>query len=275
MGKKSGLFRSLAPIFQLCMRENKFPSGRSKILISNCNFSLAGKPNFMIRSILLFLVLSQLFVTRLHSQKLRKADKAIISELQADISYLSNVKLEGRRSGTKGESMASDYIIGEFSKTGLKPLGDSSSWLQTFEIYDGRDISHTVFRINNSTLALTTEYIPLPFSASGKIEGSSAVALQESGSPWFYDLKETMDAVQSNPHFDMNRLLREKVKVFAGKGASAVIFYNRVNSICILRVNNEECYLSPPDRRVQTADNKQHNCAHGRQIILLRRGRIR
>jgi Peptidase family M28/PDZ domain len=180
----------------------------------------------MTRSILLLLIFFQAFIPFGISQKLHKADKEIIAELQSDISYLSNDKLEGRRSGTPGESLASDYIIAGFAKTGLKPLGDSGTWLQRFEIYDGRDISHTVFQINNSSLLLNSEFIPLPFSATGKVEGSPAVALQESGSPWFYDLKETIESAQGNPHFDMNKFLREKTKGFASKGASAVIFYN-------------------------------------------------
>jgi aminopeptidase YwaD len=180
----------------------------------------------MTRSILLLLIFFQAFIPFGISQKLRKADKEIIAELQSDISYLSNDKLEGRRSGTPGESLASDYIIAGFAKTGLKPLGDSGTWLQRFEIYDGRDISHTVFQINNSSLLLNSEFIPLPFSATGKVDGSPAVALQESGSPWFYDLKETIESAQGNPHFDMNKFLREKTKGFASKGASAVIFYN-------------------------------------------------
>src|SRR5450432_4768755 len=189
-------------------------------------YPVVRKPIFMTRSILLLLIFFQAFIPFGISQKLRKADKEIIAELQSDISYLSNDKLEGRRSGTPGESLASDYIIAGFAKTGLKPLGDSGTWLQRFEIYDGRDISHTVFQINNSSLLLNSEFIPLPFSATGKVEGSPAVALQESGSPWFYDLKETIESAQGNPHFDMNKFLREKTKGFASKGASAVIFYN-------------------------------------------------
>lgn len=184
------------------------------------------KQIFMIRSILLSFIFIHTFFLFAHSQKLRKADKEIIAELQTDINYLSNDKLEGRRSGTAGETMASDYIITDFAKAGLKPMGDSGTWLQRFEIYDGRDISHSIFTINNSALLLNTEFFPLPFSAGGKVEGSPAVALQESGSPWFYDLKEAIETAQSNPHFDLNKFMREKIKQFAGKGASAVIFYN-------------------------------------------------
>ncbi|HEY4936971.1 MAG TPA: M28 family peptidase [Puia sp.] len=180
----------------------------------------------MTRSILLFLIFFQAFFPFAISQKLRKADKEIIVDLQTDIGYLANDKLEGRRSGTSGEKLASDYIVGGFIKTGLKPLGDSGTYLQRFEIYDGRDISHTRFTINNTELVLNTEFIPLPFSTSGKVDGSPAIALQESGSPWFYDLKEVVEAGVSNPHFDMGKLLREKTRLFEGKGASAVIFYN-------------------------------------------------
>jgi aminopeptidase YwaD len=180
----------------------------------------------MTRSILLFLIFSQTFSPFAISQKLRKADKEIITELQTDIGSLSNDKMEGRRSGTSGETLASDYIIGGFIKAGLKPMGDSGTYLQRFEIYDGRDISRTRFTINNSDLILNTEFIPLSFSASVKVDGSPAIALQESGSPWFYDLKEVVESVASNPHFDMDKLLHEKTKLFEGKGATAVIFYN-------------------------------------------------
>ena len=180
----------------------------------------------MTRSILLFLIFFQAFSPRANSQKLRKADKELIVELQSDIGYLSNDKLEGRRSGTSGETLASDYIIAAFQNTGLKPLGDSGTFLQRFEIYDGKDISRTQFTINNTPLVLNTEFFPISFSASAKVQGSSAIALQEGGSPWFYDLKELVESAQGNPHFDLGKLLREKAKLFEGKGATAVIFYN-------------------------------------------------
>ncbi len=73
---------------------------------------------------------------------------------------------------------------------------------------------------------MSTEFFPLPFSAAGKTAGSPAIALQERGSPWFYDLKEMMETAQNNPHIDLIKILREKTRLFAEKGASAVIFYN-------------------------------------------------
>jgi aminopeptidase YwaD len=179
----------------------------------------------MTRSILILLIFSQAFSSAF-SQKLKKADKELVLELQTDVGYLAGDKLEGRRSGTAGESLASDYIVASFVKTGLKPMGDSGTFLQRFEIYDGRDISQTRFSINNSVLVLNTEYFPLPYSAPGKVTGSPAIALQESGSPWFYDLREIIEAAQNNPHLDIHKQMREKIRLFASKGASAVIFYN-------------------------------------------------
>ena len=79
--------------------------------------------------------------------------------------------------------MASDYIVASFSKTGLKPLGDSGTYLQRFEIYDGKDISqHPVY---NQRHAADPEYGIYSFAIQCirlRAEGSPAIALQESGS---------------------------------------------------------------------------------------------
>jgi len=50
------------------------------------------------------------------TQKLKKTDKVILSDLEAEIHYLADDKLEGRRVGTNGEKLAGDFIIGEFEK---------------------------------------------------------------------------------------------------------------------------------------------------------------
>ena len=180
----------------------------------------------MTRSIFFFLLFLITSLPSAQSQRLRRADRQMMAEIQTDIRYLSNDNMEGRRAGTAGEKLAADYIISSFEKTGLKPLGDSGKWRQTFEIYDGRDISQCHFTINSREVTLNKEYFPLAFSAAGKVAGSPAVALQERGSPWFYDLKDLMDAAAGNPHFDIEKALREKTKTLAGRGASAVIFYN-------------------------------------------------
>jgi aminopeptidase YwaD len=180
----------------------------------------------MIYRILPVLLLLWTFSSSAYSQKLKKGDKIILSNLETHIHYLADDKLEGRRSGTPGEKLASDYISAEFQKAGLQP-GEENNWLQPFEINDGKQVNpDTYFSVNGNELKLEKEYFPLAFSATQSVQGSPAIALQENGVPWFIDLKEILDTNQNNPHFDLDNAIMEKVKDCAAKGATAVIFYN-------------------------------------------------
>src|SRR5882672_11880618 len=82
-------------------------------------------------------------------QKLKKTDKVILANLEEEVHYLADDKLEGRRSGTNGEKLASDFIVDEFQKMSLQPKGENNSWLQSFVIYDGKQIKDAHFSINN------------------------------------------------------------------------------------------------------------------------------
>ncbi|MBS1918091.1 MAG: M20/M25/M40 family metallo-hydrolase [Bacteroidetes bacterium] len=180
----------------------------------------------MFRKISLALFVLPAFFQFAIAQKLKKADKVILINLETHIRFLADDKLEGRRAGTAGEKLAGDYISVEFQKAGLQPRGQNS-WFQPFVIDDGKQItSATHFSINNVELKSDKEYFPLAFSAIKNVEGSPAMALQESGVPWFIDLKEMLDTNQNNPHFDLDNSMHERVKDCVLKGATAVIFYN-------------------------------------------------
>lgn len=162
-----------------------------------------------------------------YSQKLKKADKAAIAELQSHITYLSDDKLEGRRAGTQGEQLAGDYISKQFAEAGLQPKGDKGTWKQAFDINDGREIkSSSHFIINGNDLKLNTDYFPLAYSANRSLEALPSAALPESGMPWFVDLDDWLTDNKDNPHFDLQEKIREKAKEIQGKGATALIVYN-------------------------------------------------
>jgi aminopeptidase YwaD len=128
-------------------------------------------------------------------QKLKKADKLILANLENEIHYLASDQLEGRRTGSPGEKLASDYIIAEFQKIGLKPMGNHGGWLQSFEVNDGKQVSSaTHFIINSTELQLEKDYFPLSYSAQKSVEGMPAIALQERGVPWFVDCREILEA---------------------------------------------------------------------------------
>jgi aminopeptidase YwaD len=161
------------------------------------------------------------------AQKLKKADKITLANLEMHVQYLANDKLEGRRSGSAGEKMASDYISIAFSKSGLQPRGENMGWLQAFEINEGRQINaDSYFTVNTREFILHKEYFPLAYSASQTLSGSPAIALQESGVPWFLDLKELLESGQNNPHFDLEEAIRARAKDCSKKGATALILYN-------------------------------------------------
>src|SRR4051812_39441310 len=50
--------------------------------------------------------------------------------IREHIKYLASDKLEGRGVGTRGETLATDYIAGEFKEIGAKPAGDGGTYFQ-------------------------------------------------------------------------------------------------------------------------------------------------
>jgi len=176
------------------------------------------------KNTLFFLVL---FVQVVSAQRLNKLDKSIIQNLQGEIGYLASDKLEGRRTGTPGEKLAYEYVSDQFKNIGLFPKGDDDSYIQTFEINEGKQIlPATHLSINNTELVVTTDYFPMIFSADGKVTANVSPALLEKGAPWFWDLKDLIDTHKNNPHFDLEAAVKDKATDVAGKGATALVVYN-------------------------------------------------
>ncbi|NOT92152.1 M28 family peptidase [Ferruginibacter sp.] len=173
---------------------------------------------------LLFALLSTQLVT---AQKLKKADKVVLTNLQTHIGYLADDKLEGRRTGSAGEKLAYEYISAEFIKSGLIAKGDNGSFIQAFEVNEGKQVnpsSHLI--INNFDLELEKEYFPFIFSPNASLEAAPSMALRESGTVWFWDLKDKLEENKSNPHFDLTDAIKTKTNEVADKGATGLIIYN-------------------------------------------------
>lgn len=171
-----------------------------------------------------FLLLSAQFVT---AQKLKKADKLIVNNLQKEINYLAGDSLEGRRTGSRGEKLAYEYLINEFKNAGLQPKGENNSYLQLFDVQDGKKVTADSYLfLNGNELALNTDYFPLSFCKNASITSTASVSLQEYGTPWFFDLKDLMEANKKNPHFDLLETIKNKVNDAAKKKASAFIIFN-------------------------------------------------
>ncbi len=161
------------------------------------------------------------------AQKIKKADKIILTNLQTHIAYLADDKLEGRRTGTTGEKLAYEYIIREFTKSGLTAKGDNGSFIQAFEVNEGLQINpSTHLFINGFDLELEKEYFPFIFSANESVEAAPSIALRESGTVWFWDIKDKLEENKDNPHFDLTDAIKTKANDVAAKGATGLIIYN-------------------------------------------------
>lgn len=157
-----------------------------------------------------------------------KADKQTTANLQSTIQYLASDDLEGRRTGSKGEMMAATYISNLFEKYGLSPAGDNDTYIQAFDIDEGKHYTKAsnYLTVNNDTLQLSTEYYPLSFSAGISVEGSASPLLREGAQPWFFNVADIVEDNHTNPHFDILNAIKKEAAKDADKGAKALIVYN-------------------------------------------------
>ena len=177
---------------------------------------------------ILFLVI--LFSQISFGQKLRKSEKAIVENLKSTVTYLSSDKLEGRRTGTRGEMLAADYLSQQFKKAGLLPKGDNQTYIQDFEIDEGKQIlPSTYLTINDDSLKIQKDFFPFNFSADGSVSDFVSPAIREKGMPWFFDIKEMLDENQDNPHFNIEDAIKNKALESQQKGATAIFVFNSGN----------------------------------------------
>jgi hypothetical protein len=168
-----------------------------------------------------------LFSSIAFGQKLKKADKEIINNLKSTITYLASDSLEGRRTGTPGEKLAYEYLSGEFKKTGLTPKGSASTYLQAFEVNEGKQIlPQTHLSVNGTSLEVEKDFFPFIFSSNGSVSALASPSIEENNAPWFFDIKDLLDENANNPHFDLEDAIKNKAIGCAAKGASALIVYN-------------------------------------------------
>lgn len=176
--------------------------------------------------------------------KITRDDTITLDHLKTHIQYLSDDKLEGRRTGTKGEELAVEYISNQFNSIGLQPKG-TEYFTQSFIVNDGKKIdSVTTLSINGNELAVGRDFFPFPYSPDMALEALPSIAIQEAGMPWFFDLNEPLQENKNNPHFDLQDYIRNNSKKAKDRGASAVILYNTSGT-------DDKLVFNPKDRSPQ------------------------
>ncbi len=164
---------------------------------------------------------------KIANEKARQERMELINNLKSHIEFLANDSLEGRRTGTKGETYAMEYLINSYRTIDLLPI-DNNNYIQEFEFNEGKnfDEATTFLRVKNINLKTDEYFFPMAYSSSESIHSSASVALKESGEAWFIDLKDVLEENKFNPHFDIDEYIKKEAKKSAKNGATALLFFN-------------------------------------------------
>lgn len=91
-------------------------------------------------------------------------------ELRNHVNYLASEELAGRYPGTEGDRLAADYIEEQWINYGLKVLNDESA--DPFMVAMGVQMGeNNTLTIDGKDLTLTTDFVPLAISESGRADG--------------------------------------------------------------------------------------------------------
>lgn len=153
------------------------------------------------------------------------------------IQFLSSDSLEGRLTGTKGEKIALQYLVDQFSTIGLAPRG-SDGYLQPFEFTFRREVKAAALSIDGKPYS----FYPLSESGNASIQGDiyfagfgikapslkhndyEAVAARE-GKIFLIDLSSP-DGVHPHSKYIEHSDIKTKITTAMEEGAAGILFFN-------------------------------------------------
>ncbi len=160
-----------------------------------------------------------------------KKKKPQTAQIKADITYLADDKLEGRRTGTTGEKLAADYIVQRFTQLGIQPYGNTT-YIQNWQVADGSIIADNaeVTFANNKLQA--SDYAPLPCSAPNAILSELVMNnVKEKGMPLIIAAATITTKNLSNPHDEAMAVYEKYItNLITTEQPSAIIIYNNIDS---------------------------------------------
>ena len=92
------------------------------------------------------------------------------------VDYLCRDELEGRRTGTHGEKLATAYVAAYLDQLGLSPAGDMGTWFQEFEFTSGVSLGDGNRLTSGAKMyEVGRDWSPVSFSNTGEFEPTSVV----------------------------------------------------------------------------------------------------
>ena len=161
-------------------------------------------------------------VNQAHAQSIESLQK----DIKRHLIYLADDKLEGRRTGTPGEQKACDYICKQFKKNKLTKPNGWDSYVQAFEVNEGKKPSDNNYIKSDSWTALCNkDFVPMPYSAQRNF------SIHDLDEVSFVNLDEIADETATNPHFDMEEKMYQLLSERSGiSNAKAIFLYSDKDS---------------------------------------------
>src|ERR1051326_6643109 len=112
------------------------------------------------------------------------------------VKFLAGDELKGRGDGSPELDKAADYIASQFRLWGLRPMGDSNSYFQRFEITTGTLAGRkNELQVNRTSLKVNEDFVPVPFSNTAVFDGPLVFAGYGITAPELqYDDYQSIDA---------------------------------------------------------------------------------
>src|SRR5207342_2868973 len=112
----------------------------------------------------------------------------------------------------------------QFKKTGLTPLGNNKTYIQEFEVKEGREIKNeTTLSIEGKSQMVNADYFPLAYSGNVSAltfsDGSDKAIV-------YYNLNNVIEENKTNPHFDLKENIYTAAKKADADGKKIFIIYN-------------------------------------------------
>jgi aminopeptidase YwaD len=221
------------------------------------------------------LLMSLVFTGVCFAQKLSQTEKTVLKNIKKNISYLADDKLEGRRTGTKGEQLAYEYIIKKLKAASIAAFANDGNYLQNFTVNEGKEIkAGTSLKINSIDYVLNKTFLPLAFS------GQTYNTTFSRGTCATFNLNELINANTNNPHYDLYADLYKNAKIEEENGKSAVFFLATPNTkhnikfeekdklnnlnipVAILETDNKNLLKDNPTVECNIIINKKEKTGH-------------
>src|SRR5437870_2139041 len=109
------------------------------------------------------------------------------SDLRAIVETLTTREMDGRRAGTPGGDRATERLAAWLGAAGLRPGGDSGTFLQSFTVAPGRRLgAGSALEVGGRTVKAGVDWTPHGGSRRGEVTGALAFADDD----WSGDLRD-------------------------------------------------------------------------------------